>query len=114
MDISDEGEALDPEWAETENNVCGTLHGRRDVSSVAERFVRAGWRSRSSSWYGYEVGTSWCQVELDPVEGPDILLNGVVDPRRIDELAGILHRFGLTYSLELYDGDDTLVRDIRA
>ncbi|WP_158771472.1 hypothetical protein [Streptomyces sp. NRRL S-340] len=60
------------------------------------------------------MGTSWCQVELDPVEGPDILLSGVVDPRRIDELAGLLDHFGLTYSLELYDGDDTLVREIRA
>ncbi|MEU7306281.1 hypothetical protein [Streptomyces sp. NPDC007206] len=114
VDISNEGEALDPEWVEAENNVYGSLHGCRDASSVAERFVRAGWRSRSSSWYCYEAGTSWCQLELDPVEGPDILLSGIVDPQRIDELAGLLHRFGLTYSLELYSQDDTLVRDIRS
>jgi hypothetical protein len=114
MDMSEEGEALDPEWAEVGNNVNGVLHGCRDASPVAERFVRVGWRSRSSSWNGYEVGTRWCEVELDPVDGPDVLLNGVVDPRRLDDLAGLLHRFGLTYSLELYDGDGTLVREVRA
>ncbi|WP_336318736.1 hypothetical protein [Streptomyces lavendofoliae] len=114
MDISDEGEELDSEWAEAENNVCGTLHGRRDASPVAERFVRAGWRSRSSSWNGYEVGTRWCEVELDPVDGRGILLNGVIDPGRLDDLADLLHRFGLTYSLELYDGDGSLAREARA
>lgn len=112
--MSEEGEALDPEWAEVGNNVNGILHGCRDASPVAELFVRAGWRSRSSSWHGYEVGTRWCEVELDPVDGPDILLNGVVDPRRLDDLVGLLHRFGLTYSLELYDGDGTLARESRA
>lgn len=114
VDLSDEGEALDREWGEVGNNVNGILHGCRSASPVAECFVRAGWRSRSSSWDGYEVGTSWCEVELDPVDGPDVLLNGVVDPRRFDDLAGLLHRFGLTYSLELYSEAGTLVREVRA
>ncbi|CAL9437815.1 hypothetical protein SUDANB126_02199 [Streptomyces sp. enrichment culture] len=112
--MSEEGEALAPEWAEAGNNVNGILHGCRDASPVAERFVRAGWRSRSSSWHGYEVGTRWCEVELDPAEGPDVLLNGVVDPQRLDDLADLLRRLGLTYSLELYDEDGTPVREIRA
>ncbi|MGI5480650.1 hypothetical protein [Streptomyces lavendofoliae] len=114
MDVSDEGEELDPRWDEAGNNVCGTLHGCRDASPVAERFVRAGWRSRSSSWNGYEVETSWCQVELDPIDGSRVLLNGVVDPQRFEELAGLLHRFGLRYSLELADADTDLAREMRA
>ncbi|WP_326754753.1 hypothetical protein OH738_12940 [Streptomyces hirsutus] len=114
MDISEDGQKFDPEWSEVGNNVCGTLRGCRDASAVAERFVGAGWRSRSSSWYGYEVETSWCRVEIDPVEGSDLLLNGVVDPQSFQELAGLLDHFGLRYSLELYDGDDSLVREIHA
>ncbi|WP_405998468.1 hypothetical protein [Streptomyces sp. NBC_00829] len=114
MDLSDDGQQLDPEWVELGNNVCGVLRGCRDASAVAQYFVRAGWSSRSSSWRGYEVETSWCQLEVDLVEGPDVLLNGVVDPQRVDELAGILHRFGMSYSLELYEGDNTLVREIQA
>lgn len=74
VDLPDEGEALSPEWAEMANNVCGTLHGHRNAALIAERFVRAGWRSNSSSWHGYEVGTSWCDIELDPVDGQEILL----------------------------------------
>lgn len=114
VDVSDGGPKLDPEWIEVGNNVCGTLRGWRDASAAAEHFERAGWGSRSSSWYGYELETSWCQVEIDPVEGSDLLLNGVVDPERFHELAGLLDRSGLRYSLELYDGDNCLVRDIHA
>ncbi|MFE2300448.1 hypothetical protein ACFXAW_19950 [Streptomyces sp. NPDC059445] len=43
----------------------------------------------------------------------NLLLNGDVDPQRFDELGGELDRLGLNYSLELYDGDDTLVREIQ-
>ncbi|MEU6706497.1 hypothetical protein [Streptomyces wuyuanensis] len=114
MGIFDDSRKLDPEWVEVGNNVCGTVRGCRDASVVAEHFERAGWRSRSSSWYGCEVETSWCQVEIDPVENSDLLLNGVVDPQRFHELAGLLDRFGLRYSLELYDEDDGLVREIHA
>lgn len=114
VDTSEDGPELDPEWVEVGNNVCGILRGCRDTSVVAQRFVRAGWTSRSSSWHGYELETSWCRVEVDPIEGSEVLLNGVVDPQRVDELADVLHRFGMRYSLELYEGDNTLVREIRA
>ncbi|MFE2812963.1 hypothetical protein ACFXGG_21310 [Streptomyces nigra] len=111
MDLSDEGEALSPALAEAANNVAGILHGCKDASPIAERFVRAGWNSTSSSWHGYEVETAWCRVELDPVDGPDVLLNGVIAPERFDNLAALLAHFGLRYSLELNDENDTLIRE---
>ncbi|MFD3439043.1 hypothetical protein ACFWU3_16230 [Streptomyces sp. NPDC058685] len=114
MDISDDGQKLDPAWTEVGNNVCGSLRGCRDTSSVAERFVKAGWRSRSSSWYAYELETSWCQVEIEPIDASDLLLNGVVDPRRFDQLADLLTDFGLSHSLELSAADGTLLREARA
>ncbi|MGV9531781.1 hypothetical protein ACWDRM_31885 [Streptomyces cellulosae] len=96
------------------NNVCGILHGHRDAGPVASRFERLGWRVSSPSWYGYEVGTTWCEVELEPAEGPEVLLNGVVDPSRFDDLATVLTRCGAgTYTLELYDEDGGLLREMR-
>ncbi|MEU8577832.1 hypothetical protein [Streptomyces asoensis] len=111
MDTSEDGRKLDPEWVEVGNNICGVLRDCRDASAVANLFVRAGWSARSSSWRSYEVETNWCQLEIDPSEDPTVLLNGVIDPQRFDELDGLLRRFGLGYSLELYEGDGTLVRE---
>ncbi|MFJ5058527.1 hypothetical protein ACIP96_03805 [Streptomyces nigra] len=51
-------------------------------------------------------------MELDPVDGPDVLLNGVIAPERFNNLATLLTRFGLRYSLELYDENHTLIREI--
>ncbi|MCP9990825.1 hypothetical protein LUX09_10435 [Streptomyces albogriseolus] len=111
--MPDESGDLAPEWTKLSNNVCGVLHGHREAASMAERFERLGWRSRSSSWHGYEVGTTWCKVELEPIDGQDVLLNGVVDPSRFDDLAALLDRFRLTYTLELYDEDVNLLRETR-
>jgi hypothetical protein len=62
------------------NNVCGVVQGGRGAAPVAAAFVRAGWSSRSSSWHGYEVETSWGQIELDPIKAREVLLNGVIGP----------------------------------
>ncbi|MFH9724185.1 hypothetical protein ACH4M4_14645 [Streptomyces sp. NPDC017254] len=57
--------------------------------------------------------TSWCQVEIDPADGPDVLLNGVVDPTRVDDLGRLLGSFGFPYELELNDENNALSREIR-
>ncbi|MEV5089212.1 hypothetical protein AB0N18_15020 [Streptomyces griseoincarnatus] len=112
--MPDESGDLAPEWTGISNNVCGILHGHREAAPMAERFERLGWRSRSSSWYGYQVGTTWCEVELEPVDGQDVLLNGVVAPSRFDDLAALLTRCGaMTFTLELYDEDDNLLGETR-
>ncbi|WP_329202655.1 MULTISPECIES: hypothetical protein [unclassified Streptomyces] len=113
MDISDEGQPLDPVWFEINNNVCGSLAGAPSASLVAGKFVGAGWSARSASWESYEVETSWCRIEVDPTDG-DTLLNGVVDPQRFEHLAALLTRFGLRFKLELYHDDGELLRKIEA
>ncbi|MFG3509974.1 hypothetical protein ACGF5F_31235 [Streptomyces sp. NPDC047821] len=112
MDISDDGPDLATTWQESDNNLCGVVRGRLAASTVAELLVRASWKSRSSSWDGYEVETIWCQAEVDPVQGTGILLNGVIDPDKLDVLATLLARLGTSFSLELYDGNGALVREI--
>ncbi|MEV4949581.1 hypothetical protein [Streptomyces sp. NPDC053755] len=113
MDTTGGRPKLDRQWAETDNNVYGVLHGCRDASAVAARFAGAGWRARSSSWHAYELETTWCLLEIDPVDGPDVLLSGVVDPVRLDDLGRLLGSMGFTCELELSHENDTLVREIR-
>ncbi|MCO4697998.1 hypothetical protein LRR80_04067 [Streptomyces sp. RO-S4] len=108
--MAEEGGRLAEEWANSDYSVCGILHGHRDGHSMAERLGCLGWRSRSSSWHGYEVGTDWCEFELEP-DDQDVLLNGVVAPHRFDDLTALLTRFGVTYTLELYDENGNLVRE---
>ncbi|NGO79184.1 hypothetical protein G6045_26545 [Streptomyces sp. YC504] len=114
MDISDDGQSLDPRWIGVSNNIAGVVQDCPDGSAVAAAFVRAGWSSRSSSWSGYEVETGWAQIELDPVEGREVLLNGVVAPQRLDDLASVLRRLSHGFVLELYDDSGALVQEIRA
>ncbi|EMF26423.1 hypothetical protein H114_24120 [Streptomyces gancidicus BKS 13-15] len=104
---------LAPQWRDLSTNVYGILHAHGDAAPMAERFERQGWSSRSSSWYGYEVGTTWCELDLDPADSPDVLLNGVMDPSRFTDLAALLDRFGLSYTLELYDEEGDLLRETR-
>ncbi|WP_017236151.1 hypothetical protein [Streptomyces sp. SS] len=52
-------------------------------------------------------------MEIDPIDGPDVLLNGVVDPTRLDDLGRLLGYFGLPYELELSDENNALVRETR-
>ncbi|MFF1731325.1 hypothetical protein [Streptomyces sp. NPDC058247] len=53
-------------------------------------------------------------MELDPIKELEVLLNGVIDPQRLDDLAGLLSHFGLRFTLELSDDSGALVREIRA
>ncbi|MGK5639197.1 hypothetical protein ACSNOK_12955 [Streptomyces sp. URMC 126] len=104
---------IPPEWQDAGDNLWGVLRGR-GLSDVVESFVRAGWTSRPSSWCAYEVGTTWCEAELDAVGETEILLSGVTDPDGLDALAALLSRSGLGFRLELYDGNGELRREIIA
>ncbi|MGX1886956.1 hypothetical protein [Streptomyces sp. NPDC055287] len=67
--MSDEGQPLNAAWLAVNHNVCGGLRGAPGASLMAERFIGAGWSSRSASWASYEVETSWCRIEVDPTKG---------------------------------------------
>ncbi|MFJ9057160.1 hypothetical protein [Streptomyces sp. NPDC102409] len=113
-DGRDDHPVLDHRSLEAGNNVYATLRGPLRTAAVAERFERAGWTCRSSSWHGYEVETGWCQVELDPIEEGATLLNGVIVPEALDTLASLLTEFGLGFTLELYDEEGGLLRELRS
>ncbi|MGW1466339.1 hypothetical protein ACWCPT_18570 [Streptomyces sp. NPDC002308] len=81
--------------------------------TVVEVFERAGWESRSSSWYGYEVTTGWCQVELDLPGRHETLINGEIEADRLDDLAALLRaRFDGAFCLEPYGEENELLREI--
>ncbi|WP_158997395.1 hypothetical protein [Streptomyces aureus] len=114
MDASDDGRKLDPERVELGTNPCGVLLGCRDAFEAARYFVRPKRNSRSSSCRSYEAETDWCQMEVVPIEDPNLPLNGGLAPKPFDELDGVLRPFGPRYSLEPYEGDGTLVHGSRA
>ncbi|MFD5873362.1 hypothetical protein [Streptomyces sp. NPDC060322] len=113
-DGRDDHPGLDHTPLEAGNNVYATLHGPLRTAAVAEGFERSGWTSRSSSWHGYEVETGWCQIELDPIEQGTTLLNGIIVPEALDTLASLLTGFGLGFTLELYDDEGGLLRELRS
>ncbi|MGW5636781.1 hypothetical protein [Streptomyces sp. NPDC003832] len=100
---------LDPTLAVMANNICGILHGVIDPSLVASRLGAYGWRTRSSSWYAYEAETAWCRIEIDPAGADTTLLNGVIAPHRLNDLAALFTRLGWHHSLELSDEDDNII-----
>ncbi|MGW2841269.1 hypothetical protein ACWCWD_26160 [Streptomyces sp. NPDC001493] len=92
--------------------VCGWVRGS-GPDTVVEVFERAGWESHSSSWYGYEVTTGWCQVELDLPGKHETLISGEIDADRLDDFAALLRaRFDGAFCLELYDEENELLREI--
>ncbi|MEV5078895.1 hypothetical protein ACIQFZ_33615 [Streptomyces sp. NPDC093064] len=107
-----DGQGLAPRRQEINNNVCGILHESPDPAHVAGAFERAGWAIRTASWYFYELETNWCQVEVEQADDTT-LLNGVIDPQRLDDLAALLGRLGLRYMIELYDDSNRLISELQ-
>lgn len=105
---------LCPAQLDAGTNLYATLPGPLRTAAVAERFERARWTCRSSSWHGFEVATGWCEAGLDPLEPSGTLLHGIVVPGELDTLASLLTEFGLSSVLELYDEEGTLLRELRS
>lgn len=95
------------------NNVCGIIEDGIDPALVASRLSSLGWRTRSASWYSYEAETVWCRIEIDQDDEGTTLINGVVDPKRIRDLAMLFARLGWRHSLELFDENDTVTEEPR-
>lgn len=104
---------LDAALADMANNVCGILEGGVDPALVAFRLGSLGWRTRSASWYSYEAETAWCRIEIDQTDDGATLVNGVIAPQRIDDLATLFARLGWQHSLELSDENDNVVEERR-
>lgn len=93
------------------NNLCGILGGHIAPTLVVSRLGSLGWRTRSSSWYSYEAETTWCRIEIDQTDDGTTLINGVIDPQRIDDLATLLIRLGWQHTLELSDENDDIIEE---
>ncbi len=91
------------------NNLCGIIKGGIDPALVASRLDSLGWKTWSASWYSYEAETPWCRIEIDRTDDGTTLINGVIDPQRIEYLATLLARLGWQHSLELDDDIDEVV-----
>ncbi|KUN25926.1 hypothetical protein AQJ23_16175 [Streptomyces antibioticus] len=104
-------EPLDAALADMANNICGIIRGSTDPAQVASRLGAFGWRTRSASWHSFEAETAWCRVEVDKTDDGTTLINGVIDPRWIDDLTRLLARLGWQQSLELSDEDNNILEE---
>lgn len=107
----DSDQRLDAALADMANNVCGILKGGIDPAEVASRLGSLGWRTRSASWCSYETETAWCRIEIDQTDDGTTLINGVIDPQRIDDLTKLFAGLGWHYDLELFDENDNAVEE---
>lgn len=84
--------------------------GRPDVPAGRDR---PSGESRSSGWYGFEVTTDCCEIELDPPRKRETLINGEIEADRFDDLAALLRtRFDGAFCLELYGDGGKPLREI--
>ncbi|MFG2481163.1 MULTISPECIES: hypothetical protein [Streptomyces] len=113
MDLSDEGSPFDADVIGMPvADVAGLFPGRRSASDLAAFFVRAGWSSRSSSWEGYEVESPLARLEIEPVDA-GVLLHGEADAGRLDALVAVLSARRLPFSVEFYEEEGALLREVR-
>jgi hypothetical protein len=94
------------------DNIWGFLPSAQSARQVAEAFYAAGWRVRTSSWTEFEVENTYAELELRP--GDPVHLRGLVVPERIEDLRSVLTALGLTYSIELSDGDGSELATYRS
>lgn len=78
--------------------------------SMTKRSILSGWRLATTYAVSCAVAGTLLRWPSTSCERGGV--QGVVDPQHFDELGGVLHRLGLSYSLELYQGDDALVREM--
>jgi hypothetical protein len=107
------GPRLAGELAALGNNVYGEVPGSGSTRALAEMFVGVGWRVRASSWTDYEVESEWACIELQQLKN-EVILSGVVEPSRLDDLAAVFAGLDLRLAVELWNADGTeMIREIR-
>ncbi|MEU4218409.1 hypothetical protein [Actinoplanes sp. NPDC026623] len=95
-----------------DNNVYGLVRTAANLESLAHAFTNLGWEARTSAWDEYEVECTWCQINIFDSGGMPTFA-GVVDPARVDELAGTFSTLDIDYEIELYDRAGDLARRLR-
>lgn len=103
---------LDPRLVELPDNVYGTLIGAPSPADTMLRLRRLGWSVRNASWLELACARAWSELLLAPGEEDELAVSGVVDPDRLDDLAGSLAAAGLTGHLELYAADGRLTHTV--
>jgi hypothetical protein len=87
------------------------LHTTLSRQEVAELYAAVGWRIRKCSWLDYEISGPWADLVVE-AESP-ILIHGLVADvaRRAEELVAPLRAAGISFSVECYAPDGSLLRE---
>lgn len=100
------------DWlVDRDNNLYGKLAGGLPLTDVLARLAAAGWTARWPGGDKFTAEQEWVEVTVFADAG-GVLLHGVVDPGRLDDLSEGLAWSGLSVALELYDDEGQLVRQV--
>lgn len=88
-------------WPEA-SNLFGTIDSTSSTKTIASWFAAAGWQSRKTSWYDYEVECVFAQLVIEASQ--PILIHGTVAELDASarSIADILNDAGATFTLECY------------
>ncbi|GAA0189042.1 hypothetical protein GCM10009122_48630 [Fulvivirga kasyanovii] len=93
-----------------ELNMYGTIEGINSKLELVSKFHQLGWSVRKSSWTDYEVENEWTELCIQGEN--EILLSGILDEQKFEELGDLLNSFGVKYNFELVDEFQILKRTI--
>ena len=91
-----------------QNNLYGILGFKTSKHQTANHFDNIGWSVRKNTWTDYEIESTWAKLTIEGKN--EILLNGVIDEQKFDELKTILDNFKLDFSIELYNSKQEKIK----
>lgn len=87
-----------------------TLDTKLSSSKINSLFVKAGWSSSMCSWTEHEITSDGSELIIAS-ESPVLISGGVArDSESVDQILSVLDAAGVTYSFEVYDENDSILR----
>ena len=94
-----------------ENNLYGEVSNFTSKTEFAKAIKIRGLSIHKTTWTDFEIECEWAWFETEG-EDDGITINGVIDPKKMKDLADLINGLGYDYSLEVYDEDDELIESL--
>ena len=92
------------------SNMYGIINSTLSKEEIARKFGKIGWRISKAAWYDWELINDKSELIIDGDN--EILIHGLIVPDYFDEFVESLKTIELKCSLELYDENQQLMKNI--